>query len=174
MRDVGRGHRRSARLLHYAGRRCILLPAGVLLLLLLLLDVLLLLLPLLSWRDILPLGYRGLRNIRLLPTLGFSADRRLNSLDLAHVHDANRSAAGRRILAHLLDAGRWKRATGILLQFGLLPLEGHWRRRWRGARYDWPAQYTGGWTWGAGRLACPRAENAGLLRCNLWSHGDAG
>jgi hypothetical protein len=154
----------------------LLLRLCVLLLCLLLLasGVLRLLLPLLFWRDIPPLGCRGLRNIRLLPTLGFSADRRLNSLNLAHVHYANRSTPGRRILAHLADASLWKRATGVLIQFGLLPLEGYRCRRRRSARYDWPAQHIGGRTWGAGRLCCPRAENADSLRCNLRSRGDAG
>jgi hypothetical protein len=86
-----------------------LLPLGVLLLLPLLpLDVLLLLLPLLSWRHILPLGCCGRR------ALWFNADRRLNTPDLAHIHDANRRTRSRRTLAHLLDRSGWKRATGAL------------------------------------------------------------
>ena len=106
--------------------------------------------------------------------LWFGAYRRLDALDLVHVYNANPRAPGWRILAHLLDTSRRKRAAGILLQFGLLPLEGHRRRRRSGAGYDWPAQHTGGRTWSAGRLSRPRAENAGLLGCNLRSPGDGG
>ena len=152
----------------------LLLLSILLLLLLLLLGGVLLLLPLLSRRDIRPPGHRGLRHIRLLHTLSFSADHRLNSLDLAHVYDANRSCPGRRILAQLLDPFRWKRAAGILTQYGLLPVEGYRCRRRRSASYDGPAQHSGGRTWGAWRLCCPRTENTEPLRCNLWSRGHAG
>jgi hypothetical protein len=150
----------------------LLLPLGALLLRLLLLPLGLLLLSLSRLSR--PLGYRGLRSSRLLPNLGLSANRRLNALDLAHIHDAHRGPPGGRILAHLLYASRWKRAAGIFLQLGLLPLEGHRSRRRSGACYDWPAQHIGGRTRGAGRLRCPRAENADPLRCNLGSRGDAG
>jgi len=91
----------------------LLLLLGVLLLFLLLplLDVLLLLLLLLL--DILPLGYRGLRKIGLLPTLWFSTHDRLNTLYPAHIHDANRGTRSGRTLAYLPDLGWRKRATGV-------------------------------------------------------------
>jgi hypothetical protein len=133
------------------------------------------------WRRVRPLlcvrrlkGRHAGSGVHLTRTLRSSADDRLDSLDLAHVHDAYWSGPGRRILAHLLDAGRWKRTTGILIQYGLLPVKGHRRRRRSGSCHDWPAQYTGGRTWGAGCLCCPRAENADPLRCNLRSYGEAG
>jgi hypothetical protein len=90
----------------------LLLPLGVLLLFLLLLLLGVLLLLLLRLHT-LPLGYWGLRNIRLLPTLWFSTQRRLNTLYPAHVHDANRCTRSRRTLAYLLDLGWRKRATGV-------------------------------------------------------------
>jgi hypothetical protein len=72
------------------------------------------------------------------------ANRRLNSLDLAHVDDVNRRTPGRRILAHLLDGRCWKRTAGIPIQFELLPVEGRCCRRGSGARYHWPAQHADG------------------------------
>jgi hypothetical protein len=92
----------------------LLLPLDVLLLLLLLLLLGVLLLPLLSRRDVLPLGDRGLRNILLWRALWSAAHCRLNTLYSAHVHDANRRARRRRTLAYLLNLGWGKRATGIL------------------------------------------------------------
>jgi hypothetical protein len=89
----------------------VLLLLGILLLLLLLLplDVLLL-----SWRDIPPLAYRGLSNIRLLPAPWISTHRRLNTLYPAHIHNANRCTRSRRTLAYLPDLGWRKRTTGVL------------------------------------------------------------
>jgi hypothetical protein len=68
-----------------------------------------------SWRHVLPFDDCGLRNgILLRRTLWSSADRRLNTPDSAHVHDANRRTRSRRTLAYLLDLSWRKRATGIL------------------------------------------------------------
>ena len=164
----------------------LLLPLGILLLLLLLLllDVLLLLLLLLpldvllllllSRRSILPLGYRGLRNILLRRALWCSAHRRLNTLDSAHIHDANRCARSRRTLAYLLDLGWRKRATGILSQRRLLPVEGNRSRRRSGARHHGPAQHVGRRTCGPGCGVCPGAENALPLRRDRRSAEDLG
>ena len=89
----------------------LLLPSDVLLLPL---DVLLLLLSQLSWRSILPLKPRGLRN-RILRRYGRRcAHRWLNTPNLAHIHHPNRGARSRRALAHLLNLSFLKRTTGIL------------------------------------------------------------
>ena len=144
----------------------LLLLLGVLLLLLLLLLLgILLCLLLLSGRLLLLTGYGGLRHgIRLRRALWFSANLRLNTLDPAHVHDANGRTRSRRALAHLLDLGCWKRPAGILSQRRLLPVERNRSRRRSGARYHGPAQHVGGRTRSPGRGVCPGAENALPLR----------
>ena len=145
----------------------LLLPLGVLLLpLLLLLDILLLLLRLPSWRDVFPPGCRGLRNIRLLPTLWFSTHHRLNPPYPPHIYDAYRCTRNRRTLAYLPDLGLRKRTTGILCQGRLLPVKRNrgWRRR--GSRHYPPAHHAGRRTRRPGGSVRSRAENAGPLGRN--------
>ena len=96
--------------------------------------------------------------------LWFSTNRRLNTLDPAHIHDANRSTRRRRTLAHLLDLGWRKRATGILSQRRLLPVERNRSRRRSGSRHHGPAQHVGRRTRSARGSVCPGAENALPLR----------
>ena len=120
-------------------------------------------------------GYGGLRSgIRLRRALWSSANRRLNTPDSAHIHDANRSTRRRRTLAYLLDLGWWKRAAGILSQRRLLPVEGNRSRRRSGARHHGPAQHVGRRTCSAGCGVCPGAENALPLRRDRRSAEDLG
>jgi hypothetical protein len=66
--------------------------------------------------------------------LGSSADRRLIAWILP-MSTTRTESSWPALLAQLLDASRWKRAAGILIQRRLLPIERHRCRRRSGARY---------------------------------------
>ena len=96
------------------------------LLLLLLLRQRRLLLALLSGRSALSVRALRLTNIVVrLPGLGHAANRRIDVLDLSHIHHAHRRNRCRRALAYLLNVGRTKRPAGILGQGRLLPIKGN-------------------------------------------------